>query len=68
MSLLLTVVVNIQGVNCDTKTDFPKSGHNYIAGVLLQNDLGSHHIHNDYFIRKSSTALHLQGMDTNMLN
>jgi len=27
ISLLLTVVINIWGVNCDIKTDFPKSSH-----------------------------------------
>ena len=35
MSLLLTVVINIWGVNCDIKTDFPKSSHNYTLGIYM---------------------------------
>ena len=34
MSLILIVGVNILGVKCDIKTDFPKSGHIYSAVLV----------------------------------
>ena len=36
ISLVLIVGVNILGVKCDIKTDFPKSGHIYSMVVLCE--------------------------------
>ena len=42
MSLLLTVVIIIWGINCDIRTDFPKSSHIWIFTFMSSFQRSSH--------------------------